>query len=127
MPSSTASRRCRSARGIVKLRSVRPSCETFCTIMSTWMPSAATALKIAAAMPGRSGTSSRVTFASAVFGNPRARLLTQGVPNVDPDAVASSVLHAPQLEDPRAGGGQLEHLLVGDVVDPAGLRVGPWV
>src|ERR671911_967288 len=44
-----------------------------------------------------------------------------------PDAVPSSVLHAPELEDPRAGGGELEHLLVGDVVDPAGLRVGPWV
>ncbi len=48
----------------------------------------------------------------------------RGVPNVDADAVPSSVLHAPQLEDPRAGGGELEHLLVGDAVD---LRASGWV
>ena len=60
-PRCSRARRSRGARrhGDRKLRSVRPSCEMFCTIMSTWIPSAATALKIDAAMPGRSGTSSR--------------------------------------------------------------------
>ena len=52
IPESTASTRGRSARGSVNERSVRPSWETFCTIMSTWIPSAAIALKIAAAIPG---------------------------------------------------------------------------
>ena len=46
---------------------------------------------------------------------------------MDLDAVPSSVLHAPELEDPRAGGRELEHLLVGDVVDLAGLGVGSGV
>ena len=95
---------------------------------------------------GRSGTSSRVTFASSVSSatprisalssmpavpsswalvlvDPGPGLVAQGVPNVDLDAVPSSVLHAPELEDPRAGGRELEHLLVGDVVDLAGLGV----
>jgi hypothetical protein len=77
MLSSTAFTRGTSARGIVKLRSVRPSCEMFCTIMSTWIPSAATALKIDAAMPGRSGTSSRVTLASSTSrATPRIRALS---------------------------------------------------
>ena len=46
---------------------------------------------------------------------------------MDADTVPSSVLHAPELEDPRARGGELEHLLVGDPVDLAGLGVGPRV
>jgi hypothetical protein len=44
--------------------SVEPSLETFCTIVSTLIASSATARNTAAAMPGRSGTSSRVIFAS---------------------------------------------------------------
>ena len=59
--------------------------------------------------------------------DPRSRLLAEGVPNVDADTVPSSVLHTPELEDPRARGGELEHLLVGDPVDLAGVGVGPRV
>ena len=46
---------------------------------------------------------------------------------MDADTVPSSVLHAPELEDPRARGGELEHLLVGDPVDLARLGVGAGV
>src|SRR5207342_3492925 len=67
------------------------------------------------------------TLLAFVFVDPGAGLVPQGVPNVDPDAVPPSVLHAPQLEDPRPGCGELEHLLVGDAVDPSGLGVGPRV
>jgi hypothetical protein len=62
---STVSSRGRSASGAVKDMSVVPSCDTFCTIMSTLIASAASALKIDAATPGRSGTSSIVTLASS--------------------------------------------------------------
>ena len=44
---------------------------------------------------------------------------------MDADTVPSSVLHAPELEDFSRLGGELEHLLVGDPVDLAGLGVGP--
>ena len=64
--SNTPSSRGRSASGAVNDMSVVPSRETFCTIMSTLIASAAIALKIEAATPGRSGTSSIVTFASSV-------------------------------------------------------------
>src|SRR5207342_3140920 len=45
------------------------------------------------------------TLLAFVFVDPGAGLVPQGVPNVDPDAVPPSVLHAPQLEDPRPGCG----------------------
>ena len=48
-----ASARARSPRATVKVRSVlRPSSDTFCTIMSTLTPASASGPKIAAAMPG---------------------------------------------------------------------------
>ena len=56
----------RSAFGIVKLMSVLPSCDVFCTIMSTLTLAAANGSNSAAEMPGRSGTERMVTFASLV-------------------------------------------------------------
>ncbi len=53
-------------RVTVKVRSVAlPSSETFWTIMSTLMPASASEPKMLAATPGRSGTRTRVTFASS--------------------------------------------------------------
>ena len=43
------------------------------------------------------------------------------------DAVAAGVLDAPQHEHLGAGRGQLEHLLVGDGVEPPGVRDDPRV
>ena len=53
-----------SAIGTVKLMSVCPSVEVFCTIMSTLTLAAASGSNSAAEMPGRSGTPSTVTLAS---------------------------------------------------------------
>ena len=47
--------------------------------------------------------------------------------DVDGDVVAAGVLHAPQVEDLGAAGGELEHLLVGDGVELAGGRDDPRV
>ena len=55
-----------SAFGIVKLMSVLPSCDVFCTIMSTLTLAAANGSNSAAEIPGRSGTDSTVTFDSVV-------------------------------------------------------------
>ena len=53
-----------SADGIVKLMSVAPSVDVFCTIMSTLTLAAASGSNSAAEIPGRSGTPSTVTFDS---------------------------------------------------------------
>ncbi len=53
-----------SSFGMVKEMSVKPSVETFCSIMSTLTLSSASARNSRAAMPGRSGTWKIVTFAS---------------------------------------------------------------
>ena len=55
-----------SSRGIVNEMSVWPSVDTFCSIMSTFTFSLASARNSFAAMPGRSGTRKMVTFASDV-------------------------------------------------------------
>ena len=49
--------------------------------------------------------------------------LAERGPHVDRDVVAAGVLDAPQVQDLRAAGGQLEHLLVGDARRACG-RVG---
>ena len=46
---------------------------------------------------------------------------------MDRDAVAAAVLHAPQVQDLRAARGELEHLLVGDLVELAGAGHDPRV
>ena len=53
-----------STRGIVKERSVAPPWPTFWTIMSTLMPASASGSNTLRATPGRSGTSTRVIFAT---------------------------------------------------------------
>ncbi len=122
--------------GRVKEMSVRPvaAAETFCTIMSMLISASATARKIAAALPGMSGTPTTVIFASLrscatpeMMGCSNG-LIPSGVMVVpgsldsrtrsgrdELHVVAPGVLHAPQVQDVRAAGGQLEHLLVGDV------------
>ena len=52
--------------GTVKEMSVVPSCEVFCTIMSTLIARSASPRNSEAAMPGRSGTPVMVTLASEV-------------------------------------------------------------
>ena len=54
----------RSVRVTVKLMSVVPPWLTFWTITSTLTPASASGAKIACATPGRSGTSTIVTFAT---------------------------------------------------------------
>ena len=61
-----SSERARSSLGSVNVWSVRPSSETFCTIMSTLMDSAASDPKTLAAMPGWSGTRRMRIIASDV-------------------------------------------------------------
>ena len=86
--SSAGFSRSRSSFGSVKLTSVRPSCETFWTIMSTPTPSSATERKIAAAMPGRSGTSWIVTLAS---------VSSHATPEISASSIrtSSSTIHVP--------------------------------
>src|SRR5436190_15475972 len=64
-PWRTSTARSRSARETVKVRSVLPSAEIFCTIMSTLIALSASGPKIAAATPGRSATRCTVIFASS--------------------------------------------------------------
>ena len=86
--SSADRSRWRSARGAVNDRSVVSSCDTFCTIMSTLTPSAAIALKTRAATPGRSGTSSIVTFASSA---------SSAIPLISTPSISSSLLSRTQV------------------------------
>src|SRR5205814_5692276 len=72
-PWRTSTARSRSARETVKVRSVLPSAEIFCTIMSTLIALSASGPKIAAATPGRSATRWTVIFASS---RPQAMPLT---------------------------------------------------
>jgi hypothetical protein len=53
-----------SSRGTVKEMSVFPFVETFCTIMSTLIPSSERTRNTRPAIPGRSGTSWIVSLAS---------------------------------------------------------------
>jgi hypothetical protein len=70
-PSSTAMAPVRSVLGTVNEMSVVPPCETFWTIMSTFTPRSAMPRMTRAAMPGLSGTRTRVTLASEVsWGTP---------------------------------------------------------
>jgi len=75
--------------------SVAPSADTFCTIMSMFTPASASARKMRAAMPGRSGTASTVAFASEMscvtpemiaFSSTRFSSLTIHVPSLSPNA-----------------------------------------
>ena len=127
-----------SAIGIVKLMSVWPSVEVFCTIMSTLTLAAASGSNSAAETPGRSGTPSTVTFAS---------LTSVTTPEMIGSSIAGSskVTHVPgsqvKLERTwrgtlwlransterrastlRAGAGHLEHLVEVDLGELAGLR-----
>src|SRR5205823_5861789 len=47
--------------------------------------------------------------------------------HVDRDVVAAGVLHAAQVQDLGATGGELQHLLVGDRVELPGAGHNPWV
>ena len=59
--------------------------------------------------------------------HPGARFVTEGRTDVDLHVFATRVLDAAQVEDLGAGGGQLHHLLVADLGDPAGARHDPRV
>ena len=52
--------------------------------------------------------------------NPCPVLVGKGGPDVEHHTGVPSVLHGPQLEDLRAGRGELQHLLVGHGVELAG-------
>ena len=62
-----------------------------------------------------------------VLDDPGAFELAERRADVDRDVVAAGVLHAPQVQDLGAAGGELEHLLVGDPVELAGGRDDPRV
>jgi hypothetical protein len=120
-----------SAIGTVKLMSVVPSVEVFCTIMSTFTFAAASGSNSAAEMPGRSGTPSTVTLASlmsvttpemiGIFhgglldGDPRAGLPGEAGAHVERDVVVAGELDRAQREHLRAGAGHLEHLVEVDL------------
>ena len=120
-----------------------PSCEVFCTIMSTFTCSSASARNSAAAMPGRSGTRVIVSLASEVS------LVTAETMGCSM-AGSSSVTQVPgsqvklertwsgtwwfageldraEREHPPAGGGDLQHLLEGDPLEAPGARDDPGV
>ncbi len=82
MRSSTCSERDRSSFGRVKVWSVRPSSDTFCTIMSTLMASPASAPNTLAATPGRSGTR-------------RIRIIASDVSWTTPETIAFSIRSSP--------------------------------
>ena len=110
--------------------SVRPSAPMFCTIMSTLTPASASGPKIAAAMPGRSGTPITVIFASSrEWATPLTTLHSTissssqtSVPgtsskleqHLQPHLVAHGELDRAGLQHLGAEARELQHLLVGD-------------
>ena len=128
----------------MKLTSVVPPVATFWTIMSTTMLAAAIVRKSAWTTPGRSGTprivirASSLARAAPVTATPSrraSRSSTIQVPgasanelrDVDRHAVLLGELDRPRVHHPRAQAGQLEHLVVADAVDLAGLGDDPRV
>ena len=77
----------RSSRGIENVTSASPWVTAFWMIVSTLMPAAATALKMPAAVPGLSGTSVSVTYASSMVW-------------VMPEMIASSMLGSSRIQVP---------------------------
>jgi hypothetical protein len=128
--SSALSARATSSIGTVKVMSVRPSAETFCTIMSTFTPAWASGPKSAAAIPGLSGDAgdrdlrlvARVRDAAddpafhdlLLVADQRAGLVGEAGQNLHPNLVAHREFHAAGLKHLRAERGEFEHLLVGD-------------
>ena len=119
--------------------SVCPAAETFWTIMSMLMPGVRERPEDAARRrPGWSGTPRIVTFASPVscampemiacsstsssFDDPGALLVGERRADVDRHSVVASVLDRPQHQHARAARRQLEHLLVRDRRQLAGVR-----
>ena len=124
-------------RGTVKHMSVVPPWLTFWTMMSTLMPASASGAKTAFATPGRSGTSTSVSLATLrSWARPRTllRCSTSGsslisVPgasskelsDLDDDVVDPAELDGAGLHDLGAVLGHLEHLLIADDPQLAGV------
>ena len=106
--------------------------------MSTTMLAVAIVRKIAWTTPGRSGTPEMVTRASslaraapvtatpsrrasALIDDPGPGLVRERAADVDRHAVLLGELDRPGVHHPRPEAGQLEHLVVADPVDLAGL------
>ena len=83
------------SRGTVKLRFASPSRPTLCTIMSTRMPSAATASKIAAAMPGLIGHVRNASRGPASRSSERRR--SSGLPSAAAATTTSTALASDPL------------------------------
>src|SRR5215204_1724673 len=144
-PSSVAMAARPSVLGKVKEMSVREvaDADTFCTIMSMLISVAATASKIRAAWPTRSGTPTIVIFASIMgdagddgllhhgsfleFGHPGPVLVRERRPYVHPDVLPACVLHAAQMQHLGPACRHLEHLLVTDVRDASSAGHDPRV
>ena len=132
-----------STRGMVKVRSVAPPWPTFWTIMSTLMPASASGSKTCAATPGRSGHLDERDLGDVpvvgeapnlvpllherVLLDERAGGVLERAEDLDDDVVDPAELDRPGLHDLGALVGELQHLLVADDVELAGLRDEPRV
>ena len=113
--------------------------------MSMLISASATVAKMRAAAPGSSGTPTIVIFASLrSCATPVMSACSTGSSSIDPvtmvpvlfeydertwigDAGPARVLDAAQVQHLGAAGGQLQHLLVGDLLDVTGVRHDPRV
>ncbi len=119
--------------------------DTFCTIMSMLISASASTRNSCGglARPVRHAVDGDLAFAPVVrdagddrlfhrevlhrAGHRGAGELGVGAADVHRDVVAAGVLDAPQHEDLRPAGGELQHLLVGDGVQPPGVGDDPRV
>src|ERR1041385_3460238 len=122
-PWRTSTARSRSARETVKVRSVLPSAEMFCTIMSTLIASSASGAKIAAAPPH--GDLRFVAAVGEAADDPlfhdlilvdykRPGRVGKGRQNLKAHPVVHRQLDRARLQYPRALRCHFEHFLVGD-------------
>ena len=124
--------------GTVKLMSVCPSVEVFCTIMSTLTFAAASGSNKAADTPGRSGTPSTVTLASltsvttpemigsSIAGSSKVTHVPGSQVKLERTWMGTLWLRANSTERSAStlapGAGHLEHLVEVDPGELAGLR-----
>src|SRR6476646_347812 len=104
---STSMARSKSALCTVKVMSVKPSSDTFCTIMSTLMLAAASGPNTPAATPGLSATLSSVTW-------------IETRPHQTPHALLHGKLARAVFQHLVPLRGHLQHLFIGDSVKPMG-------
>ena len=126
----------------MKETSARPSWPTSCTTMSIGILRSAILVKIRLITPGRSGMSHRLTRASlrtsatpvttGASSSPGGAIKRSGAfgirrPHAERHAILLGEFDRPRVHHAGAQAGQLEHLVVGDPVDLAGLRDEPRI